>query len=171
MWKFLNANFVTYVVRFWESGAFQGTCTIFHAARIRLELLPMSQQCSLQHFGCCYFSPLRLLLLLLQHHHHHQHHSSDFITNFWFSYVCVLLDPPYRPSLRRPFLSGMLTILVSPAIIPFIQQIITTFSMASVLPSIQIITWLIRKSNPCTGPEGSRSLRLPDFQTIGTWRW
>ena len=22
-----------------------------------------------------------------------------------------------------------------------------------------------------TGPEGSRSLRLPDFKTIGTWRW
>jgi hypothetical protein len=23
----------------------------------------------------------------------------------------------------------------------------------------------------CTGPEGSRKLRLPDFKTIGTWRW
>jgi hypothetical protein len=22
-----------------------------------------------------------------------------------------------------------------------------------------------------TGPEGSRRLRLPDFMTIGTWRW
>jgi len=22
-----------------------------------------------------------------------------------------------------------------------------------------------------TGPEGSRGLRLPDFKTIGTWRW
>jgi len=22
-----------------------------------------------------------------------------------------------------------------------------------------------------TGPEGSRNLRLPDFKTIGTWRW
>jgi len=22
-----------------------------------------------------------------------------------------------------------------------------------------------------TGPEGSRSLRLPDFKTFGTWRW
>ena len=22
-----------------------------------------------------------------------------------------------------------------------------------------------------TGPEGSRSLKLPDFKTIGTWRW
>jgi hypothetical protein len=22
-----------------------------------------------------------------------------------------------------------------------------------------------------TGPEGSRSLRLPDFMTVGTWRW
>jgi len=22
-----------------------------------------------------------------------------------------------------------------------------------------------------TGPEGSRSLRLPDFKTVGTWRW
>jgi len=22
-----------------------------------------------------------------------------------------------------------------------------------------------------TGPEGSRSLRLPDCKTIGTWRW
>ena len=22
-----------------------------------------------------------------------------------------------------------------------------------------------------TGPDGSRSLRLPDFKTIGTWRW
>jgi len=22
-----------------------------------------------------------------------------------------------------------------------------------------------------TGPEGSRKLRLPDFKTIGTWRW
>jgi hypothetical protein len=22
-----------------------------------------------------------------------------------------------------------------------------------------------------TGPEDSRSLRLPDFKTIGTWRW
>jgi hypothetical protein len=24
---------------------------------------------------------------------------------------------------------------------------------------------------PFTGPEGSRRLRLPDFKTIGTWRW
>jgi hypothetical protein len=24
------------------------------------------------------------------------------------------------------------------------------------------------KSHPCTGPEDSRSLRLPDFKTIGT---
>jgi hypothetical protein len=24
---------------------------------------------------------------------------------------------------------------------------------------------------PLTGPEGSRSLRLSDFMTIGTWRW
>jgi hypothetical protein len=24
---------------------------------------------------------------------------------------------------------------------------------------------------PLTGPEGSRRLRLPDFKTIGTWRW
>jgi len=23
----------------------------------------------------------------------------------------------------------------------------------------------------CRGPEGSRRLRLPDFKTIGTWRW
>jgi len=23
----------------------------------------------------------------------------------------------------------------------------------------------------CTGPEGSRSLRLSDFKTVGTWRW
>ena len=23
----------------------------------------------------------------------------------------------------------------------------------------------------CTGPEGSKRLRLPDFKTIGTWRW
>jgi hypothetical protein len=22
-----------------------------------------------------------------------------------------------------------------------------------------------------TGPEGSRRLRLPDFKTVGTWRW
>jgi len=22
-----------------------------------------------------------------------------------------------------------------------------------------------------TGPEGSRTLRRPDFKTIGTWRW
>jgi len=22
-----------------------------------------------------------------------------------------------------------------------------------------------------TGPEGHRRLRLPDFKTIGTWRW
>jgi hypothetical protein len=25
--------------------------------------------------------------------------------------------------------------------------------------------------HPLTGPEGSRRLRLPDFMTIGTWRW
>jgi len=24
---------------------------------------------------------------------------------------------------------------------------------------------------PWTGPKGSRRLRLPDFKTIGTWRW
>ena len=30
---------------------------------------------------------------------------------------------------------------------------------------------LCHKSNPITGPEGSRRLRLPDFKTIGTWRW
>ena len=24
---------------------------------------------------------------------------------------------------------------------------------------------------PWTGPEGSRRLRLPDFKTVGTWRW
>jgi len=23
----------------------------------------------------------------------------------------------------------------------------------------------------CTGPEGSRRVRLPDVQTVGTWRW
>jgi len=30
------------------------------------------------------------------------------------------------------------------------------------------------KANPWqawTGPEGYRRLRLPDFKTIGTWRW
>jgi len=26
-------------------------------------------------------------------------------------------------------------------------------------------------SNPFTGPVGSRRLSLPDFKTIGTWRW
>jgi hypothetical protein len=26
----------------------------------------------------------------------------------------------------------------------------------------------VRVKNPCTGPEGSRRLRLPDFKTIGT---
>lgn len=26
-------------------------------------------------------------------------------------------------------------------------------------------------SNPCTGPEVARSLRLPDFKTVGTRRW
>jgi len=25
--------------------------------------------------------------------------------------------------------------------------------------------------SPFTGPEGSRRFRLPDFETIGTWRW
>ena len=29
--------------------------------------------------------------------------------------------------------------------------------------AIQLQAW--------TGPEGSRMLRLPDFKTIGTWRW
>jgi hypothetical protein len=27
------------------------------------------------------------------------------------------------------------------------------------------------KLHAWTGPEGSRSLRVPEFKTIGTWRW
>jgi len=49
-----------------------------------------------------------------------------------------------------------------------------------------VINWLFksRKNNPIsiikgkpiplqawTGPEDSRKLRLPDFRTVGTWRW
>jgi len=33
---------------------------------------------------------------------------------------------------------------------------------------------LVKKAIPLqawTDPEGSRSLRLPDFKTFGTWRW
>jgi hypothetical protein len=30
---------------------------------------------------------------------------------------------------------------------------------------------LISKSNPCTGLEGSRRLRLPHLKTIGTGKW
>jgi hypothetical protein len=30
---------------------------------------------------------------------------------------------------------------------------------------------ITRKLQAWTGPEGSRRLRLPDFKTIGTWRW
>ena len=36
------------------------------------------------------------------------------------------------------------------------------------------LTSVIGKSiplQPWTGPEGSRRLRIPDFKTIGTWRW
>jgi len=29
----------------------------------------------------------------------------------------------------------------------------------------------VKYSNPITGPEGSRKLRLPDFKTFGTFRW
>jgi hypothetical protein len=28
-----------------------------------------------------------------------------------------------------------------------------------------------KKSTPCTGPEGYRNLRLPNAQTVGTWKW
>ena len=36
------------------------------------------------------------------------------------------------------------------------------------------LTWVKGKATPLqawTGPEGSRRLRLPDFKTVGTWRW
>jgi hypothetical protein len=39
---------------------------------------------------------------------------------------------------------------------------------------LTIFTYVKGKAIPlqaCTGPEGSRRLRLPDFKTIGTWRW
>jgi hypothetical protein len=26
-------------------------------------------------------------------------------------------------------------------------------------------------SNPCTGPDSSRRLRLPDLKNIGMWKW
>jgi len=29
----------------------------------------------------------------------------------------------------------------------------------------------VKVSNLCTGPEGSRTLRLQDFETVGTGRW
>jgi len=29
----------------------------------------------------------------------------------------------------------------------------------------------LKKKNPCTGPEGSRTLRVPNFKTIGTLGW
>jgi len=35
--------------------------------------------------------------------------------------------------------------------------------------------WKVKVKQPLgqvwTGPEGYRGLRLPDFMTIGTWRW
>jgi hypothetical protein len=41
-------------------------------------------------------------------------------------------------------------------------------------PLFKLLLWIIGKAIPLqawTGPEGSRSLRIPDFKTIGTWRW
>ena len=42
-------------------------------------------------------------------------------------------------------------------------SIVTPIATAHVRNSVNWYTW--------TGPEGSRRLRLPDFKTIGTWRW
>ena len=39
---------------------------------------------------------------------------------------------------------------------------------------VKNVYWCSCKAIPLqawTGPEGSRRLRLPDFKTIGTWRW
>jgi len=45
---------------------------------------------------------------------------------------------------------------------------LSTFTPVNFHYRLQKKKW--RESNPCTGPQGSRRLRLPDFQTIRTWR-
>jgi len=37
------------------------------------------------------------------------------------------------------------------------------------LPLLLVMTAIPLRA--CRGPEGSRRSRLPDFETVGTWRW
>jgi len=54
-------------------------------------------------------------------------------------------------------------------------RIISIKSMSNINKHICNTTYCVKgKANPLqtwTGPEGFRRLRLPDFKTIGTWRW
>jgi hypothetical protein len=50
---------------------------------------------------------------------------------------------------------------IDPATFRFVAQ--CEFHVRGKGKAISLQTW--------TGPEGSRSLRLPDFKTVGTWRW
>jgi len=46
-----------------------------------------------------------------------------------------------------------------------------TVPLTAVLPNRQVFLPDPIPLQAWTGPEGSRRLRLPDFKTIGTWRW
>jgi len=50
----------------------------------------------------------------------------------------------------------------------------TAWKILSYCPQLEAVClmyWLQSPLQAWTGPEGSRSLRLPDFKTVGTWRW
>ena len=52
-------------------------------------------------------------------------------------------------------------------------KVLYNFKIVSVLTFLKIVLSIV-KAIPLqawTGPDGSRRLRLPDFKTIGTWRW
>jgi hypothetical protein len=59
---------------------------------------------------------------------------------------------------------------------PYLRELYTIISNLLKYNTLQSSSYNTRKGKAIalqalTGPEGSRRLRLPDFMTIGTWRW
>jgi len=85
--------------------------------------------------------------------------------------LIIFLLPFYRIILKhccklRVWCIKWIHICVSGDIVPFSKHCTYTFS--------ELVNCVKGKAIPLmawTGPEGSRRLRLPDFKTIGTWRW
>jgi len=62
-----------------------------------------------------------------------------------------------------------------PLLTPHVTKTLQRFNYLICIHFItQLFDIYIGKATPlqaCTGPEGSRRLRLPDFRTIVTWKW